>query len=57
MPPWARILKLGVMLFELSRAEEDDIVAFLDTLTGQLLKIEYPILPVRTDRTPEPSLK
>ena len=29
---------------------------FLGTLTGQLPKIEYPILPVRTDETPEPSL-
>jgi cytochrome c peroxidase len=40
----------------LTDKEEDDIVAFLGTLTGQLPKIEYPILPVRTDRTPEPSL-
>jgi len=25
-------------------------------LTGQLPKIEYPVLPVRTNTTPEPSL-
>jgi cytochrome c peroxidase len=41
---------------KLTDREEDDIVAFLGTLTGQLPKIEYPILPVRTDKTPEPSL-
>jgi cytochrome c peroxidase len=35
---------------------EDDIVAFLGSLTGQLPKIDYPILPVRTDKTPAPSL-
>lgn len=40
---------------KLSDKEEDDIVAFLNSLTGQLPKIEYPILPTRTDRTPQPS--
>lgn len=30
---------------KLSDKEEDDIVAFLNSLTGQLPKIEYPILP------------
>lgn len=45
--------QLGI---KLSDKEEDLIVAFLKTLTGQLPKIEYPILPVRTDATPEPAL-
>lgn len=40
---------------KLSDKEEDDIVAFLNSLTGQLPRIEYPILPARTDRTPLPS--
>ncbi len=42
---------------KLTDKEEDDIVAFLDTLTGHLPRIEHPILPVRTNKTPEPSLK
>ncbi len=41
---------------KLSDQEENDIVAFLDTLTGQLPAIQYPTLPIRTDTTPEPSL-
>jgi cytochrome c peroxidase len=58
---WSLKQAVGVMgaaqlWAKLTDKEEDDIVAFLGTLTGQLPKIEYPILPVRTDRTPEPSL-
>ena len=45
--------QLGI---KLSDKEEDSIVAFLKTLTGQLPKIEYPILPVRTDAAPEQAL-
>ncbi|KWV58098.1 cytochrome C peroxidase [Bradyrhizobium macuxiense] len=41
---------------KLSDKEENDIVAFLNSLTGQLPKIEYPILPTRTNETPPPSL-
>ncbi|MGB8273960.1 MAG: cytochrome-c peroxidase [Alphaproteobacteria bacterium] len=41
---------------KLSDKEEDDIVAFLGTLTGELPQIEYPVLPIRTDTTPLPSL-
>ncbi len=41
---------------KLTDKEEDDIVAFLGTLTGELPNIEYPVLPVRTDATPQPSL-
>jgi cytochrome c peroxidase len=41
---------------KLTDKEEDDIVAFLHTLTGELPRIEYPVLPVRTDTTPLPSL-
>jgi cytochrome c peroxidase len=40
---------------KLTDAEEDDIVAFLGALTGQLPNVQYPILPTRTDSTPEPS--
>ncbi|MBH5392284.1 cytochrome-c peroxidase [Bradyrhizobium diversitatis] len=46
-------VQLGVKLGD---KEENDIVAFLNSLTGQLPKIEYPILPTRTDTTPLPSL-
>jgi cytochrome c peroxidase len=41
---------------KLTDKEEDDIVAFLGSLTGQLPKIDYPVLPTRTDTTPQPSL-
>ncbi len=41
---------------KLTDQEEDDIVAFLDTLTGELPHIAYPVLPVRTATTPLPSL-
>ncbi|WP_338060765.1 cytochrome-c peroxidase [Bradyrhizobium valentinum] len=46
-------IQLGI---ELSDKEKNDIVAFLNSLTGQLPKIEYPKLPTRTDATPLPSL-
>ena len=41
---------------KLSDENEDDIVAFLGTLTGELPNIPYPTLPVRTESTPQPSL-
>ncbi len=41
---------------KLSDKEEDDIVAFLGSLTGELPNIPYPVLPVRTESTPLPSL-
>ena len=41
---------------KLTDKEADDIVAFLTSLNGQLPKIEYPILPVRSATTPEPWL-
>ena len=41
---------------KLTGKEEDDIVAFLDSLTGQLPRIDYPVLPTRTETTPLPSL-
>ena len=41
---------------KLTDQEEDDIVAFLDTLTGEMPNIAYPMLPTRTDATPPPSL-
>jgi cytochrome c peroxidase len=40
----------------LTDEEEDDIVAFLGALTGQLPSVPYPVLPTRTDETPQPSL-
>jgi cytochrome c peroxidase len=45
--------QLGITL---SDQEEADIVAFLKTLTGELPSIQYPLLPVRSDGTPQPSL-
>ncbi|OSI72167.1 cytochrome C peroxidase [Bradyrhizobium canariense] len=41
---------------ELSDREENDIVAFLNSLTGRLPRIEYPVLPTRTNTTPKPSI-
>ncbi|WP_027524829.1 cytochrome-c peroxidase [Bradyrhizobium sp. Ec3.3] len=41
---------------KLSEKESNDIVAFLNSLSGRLPKIEYPILPTRTKETPPPSL-
>ncbi|WP_284274772.1 cytochrome-c peroxidase [Bradyrhizobium iriomotense] len=41
---------------KLSEKENNDIVAFLNSLSGRLPKIEYPILPTRTKETPPPSL-
>ncbi|MGV7215742.1 cytochrome-c peroxidase [Bradyrhizobium sp. UFLA05-112] len=41
---------------KLSEKEQNDIVAFLNSLSGRLPKIEYPILPTRTKETPPPSL-
>jgi len=47
----------GVQLGEkLTDTEAEDIVAFLGSLTGQLPKIDYPTLPVRSATTPEPYL-
>ncbi|WP_342724041.1 cytochrome-c peroxidase [Bradyrhizobium sp. B097] len=46
-------IQLGVKLDD---TEKDDIVAFLNSLTGQLPKIDYPILPARTEKTPRPSV-
>lgn len=58
---WSLKRAVGVMAevqlgTRLSDNEENDIVAFLNSLTGRLPKIEYPILPTRTDTTPLPSL-
>jgi cytochrome c peroxidase len=43
--------QLGV---QLTAAETDDIVAFLDSLTGEQPRITYPILPPSVDATPRP---
>lgn len=39
---------------KLTDDEANKIVAFLKTLTGEIPKIEYPILPVETPETPRP---
>jgi cytochrome c peroxidase len=39
---------------KLTEQEEDAIVAFLQTLTGEQPRIELPVLPPRTDATPLP---
>jgi cytochrome c peroxidase len=39
---------------KLTEPEEDAIVAFLETLTGEQPRVDVPILPVRTDTTPLP---
>jgi cytochrome c peroxidase len=39
---------------KLTDQEENAIVEFLQTLTGEQPKIELPILPLRTDATPLP---
>jgi cytochrome c peroxidase len=41
---------------KLTDREEDDIVAFLESLTGEPPAIQYPALPVRTNATPLPLL-
>lgn len=38
----------------LSDQDIDDITAFLKTLTGRQPRVEYPVLPPSTDRTPRP---
>lgn len=40
---------------ELEPAEIDSIVAFLNSLTGEVPRIEYPVLPAETDKTPRPT--
>ncbi|MAS07263.1 MAG: cytochrome C peroxidase [Ahrensia sp.] len=40
---------------ELSDEEADQIVAFLDSLTGDMPEITYPILPAETGDTPRPT--
>ena len=46
-------VQLGATLTD---KEEDDIVAFLGTLTGELPKIVYPCFRFAPSSTPEPSL-
>ena len=37
---------------ELKDEEVDLIVAFLDSLTGKMPEVSYPVLPAETDATP-----
>lgn len=39
---------------ELTDAQAEDIVAFLDSLTGDQPRVEHPILPPRGPDTPRP---
>jgi cytochrome c peroxidase len=39
---------------KLTEPEEDAIVAFLESITGEQPRVDVPILPVRTDTTPLP---
>lgn len=41
---------------KLSEKDVDSIVAFLNTLTGEQPRVEYPIMPPSTDATPQPKL-
>ena len=41
---------------KLTDKEREAIVVFLETLTRKQSKVDYPTLPVRTDRTPQPKL-
>jgi cytochrome c peroxidase len=41
----------------LKEREIEDLTAFLKTLTGQMPKIEYPILPEHTTETPLPDTR
>ncbi|MCQ0990328.1 cytochrome-c peroxidase [Jiella marina] len=40
---------------DLTDQEVEDIVAFLDSLTGQMPEVSYPVLPAETASTPRPS--
>ena len=44
--------QLGI---ELSNEEIEQIVAFLKTTTGEMPKVEYPVLPASTINTPKPT--
>lgn len=44
--------QLGI---ELTDTEIDQIVAFLKTTTGEMPKVEYPVLPASTVNTPKPT--
>jgi len=46
--------QLGITL---SKAEADDITVFLGSLTGRQPKVDYPVLPASSDKTPQPSIK
>ena len=40
---------------ELTDEEADQIVAFLNSLTGDMPEVSYPVLPPETDQTPRPT--
>lgn len=40
---------------ELNAEEVNSIVAFLNSLTGEMPRIEYPVLPPETATTPKPT--
>ncbi|MFW5619552.1 MAG: cytochrome-c peroxidase, partial [Campylobacter hyointestinalis] len=46
-------VQLGI---EISDAEAKSIVTFLNSLTGEMPKVTYPMFPRSTDKTPKPEL-
>lgn len=40
---------------ELTSSEVDEITAYLETLTGEMPRVEYPVLPAETADTPRPT--
>ena len=46
-------VQLGI---EISDAEAKSIVIFLNSLTGEMPKVTYPMFPRSTDKTPKPEL-
>lgn len=42
---------------KLKDREIEDLTTFLKTLTGQIPKIEYPVLPAHTNETPQPDTR
>jgi cytochrome c peroxidase len=50
-----QIMGLSQLGAEIDDAETDKIVAFLESLTGEVPEVVYPVLPAETRETPRPS--
>jgi cytochrome c peroxidase len=55
LPLAVRLMGRSQLGVELTDAEVDALLAFLDSLTGQVPDIRLPVLPVETATTPEPA--